>query len=71
MSQLIVRPSVSEVRNMYQAVLPELHFMVNHPIQHGTNAKRPHQWKIPTAVKRFRAYEREHQDEMEDSAYFE
>ena len=55
-SQLLVRPSISEVRKMYQTVLPELHFMMT-PLQNGNNAKRPHQWKTPYAVKRFRAYE--------------
>ena len=61
MSQLLVRPSISEVREMYQAVLPELHFMMT-PLQNGNNAKRPHQWKLPYAVKRFRAYEKAHQE---------
>ena len=52
-SLFIEKPTPHQVREMYEQAVPFLSFMRLEEPQ-GRNAKRPQQWKIPTAVKRFR-----------------
>ena len=60
---LLAKPSSFEVREMYVSAVPYLTFMEDRSLPHNNrgrrgNAKRPQQWKVPTAVKKLRTFEK-------------